>query len=272
MNLDSTSIVLIIILLGGFLYLINECNSNNAINNSGALESGNSGNSGNNVVDDEEDEDSVYDESESQEVESRDVDTQATESGSQAVTQTDEQTASQDSDSQLEEQDSVKPVKDKRKLKMVGRNNKLRKRVKYVSSSYKDGKRGGESDSSLDSFFENTVNDQDVQFNGNEINANDLASYVPGKKSQEKDDMYNAKELLPKESNKGWFDVYNNVKVKNTHLINVYRPIGANTVSGTLRNPTYDFRGDIPNPKYVVSPFLQSTIDPDTNNRGLCSV
>ena len=47
--------------------------------------------------------------------------------------------------------------------------------------------------------------------------------------------------------------------------------MGANTISGSLRNGTHDIRGDIVNPKIPVSPWGNSTIEPDTNIKGICN-
>ena len=38
----------------------------------------------------------------------------------------------------------------------------------------------------------------------------------------------------------------------------------------SLKNPTYDFRGTIANPKYNVSPWMNSTYEPDYNVKPLC--
>jgi len=44
---------------------------------------------------------------------------------------------------------------------------------------------------------------------------------------------------------------------------------GINTVSTTLRNANLDLRSDPPNPRGAVSPFLNSTIEPDLYRRAL---
>lgn len=87
-----------------------------------------------------------------------------------------------------------------------------------------------------------------------------LAAYVP-KKTDEG--------LLPVEE-KDWFEDVTPTRIKNRHLINIYRPVGVNTISTSLKNPSLDIRGNPANPKTVVSPFLNSSIEPDHNLRGLC--
>jgi hypothetical protein len=57
----------------------------------------------------------------------------------------------------------------------------------------------------------------------------------------------------------------NVVDSSGNHLINIYRPIGVNTINGTFGSgsKTYDIKGTPPNPKCIVSPWRNSTIEPD---------
>jgi len=82
------------------------------------------------------------------------------------------------------------------------------------------------------------------------------------------ENLFNADNYLPQEVNKNWFDVQPEpISVKNRHLINVTRPIGVNTIGTSLKNASRDIRGTPACPKFVVSPFLNSSISPDTNIR-----
>jgi len=94
---------------------------------------------------------------------------------------------------------------------------------------------------------------------------------IPKKKDTEKD-KYNVDSFLPKEHNKDWFETIETVDVKNTHLINIYRPIGSNTIGNSHKNATYDIRGtgDAICPQYTVGPWNQSTIPPDRSLKKLC--
>ncbi len=80
---------------------------------------------------------------------------------------------------------------------------------------------------------------------------------------------YKAENYLPQETNNTWFETdFSNAKydVKNNKLINTDKfAIGINTVGQSLKNPSYDIRGTIPCPKITVSPWMQSTIEPDFN-------
>jgi hypothetical protein len=86
---------------------------------------------------------------------------------------------------------------------------------------------------------------------------------------------YDAKDFLPKEINDQWFDTdFSQAKynVNNDTLINTDRyVIGINTVGQSLKNASYDIRGTIPNPKYTISPWNNSTYEPDYNIKPLCN-
>jgi len=85
---------------------------------------------------------------------------------------------------------------------------------------------------------------------------------------------YNAKDYLPKEVNDDWFNTdFSQAKYKmnDDKLINTDKYIiGINTVGQSLKNASYDIRGAINVPKYTVSPWNNSTIEPDYNIKPLC--
>ena len=85
---------------------------------------------------------------------------------------------------------------------------------------------------------------------------------------------YDAKDFLPKEINSQWFDTdFSQAKynVNDDKLINTERyVIGVNTVGQSLKNASYDIRGTVPNPKFTVSPWNNSTYEPDFNIRPMC--
>ena len=45
--------------------------------------------------------------------------------------------------------------------------------------------------------------------------------------------------------------------------------VGTNTVGQSLRNANRQFRSDPPNPQVKVSPWMQTTIEPDSNRKCL---
>lgn len=86
-------------------------------------------------------------------------------------------------------------------------------------------------------------------------------------------EKYNVKDYLPKDVNKDWFDTdFSHAQhIDDENLINPDRfVIGVNTVSSSLKSPSWDIRGTIPNPKYPISPFNNSSYEPDNNLKSLC--
>jgi len=85
---------------------------------------------------------------------------------------------------------------------------------------------------------------------------------------------YDAKDYLPKEINDQWFDTdFSQAKfnINDDKLINTEKyVIGVNTVGQSLKNASYDIRGTVANPKYTVSPWNNSTYEPDYNLKPLC--
>ena len=87
-------------------------------------------------------------------------------------------------------------------------------------------------------------------------------------------DNYNAKDFLPREVNDEWFETDFSLakyQLNDDKLINTEKYIiGINTVGQSLKNASWDIRGTIPNPKVVVSPWNNSTYEPDFNLKPLC--
>jgi hypothetical protein len=85
---------------------------------------------------------------------------------------------------------------------------------------------------------------------------------------------YDSKNYLPKEVNDEWFDTdFTQAKNKldNDKLINTEKyVIGVDTVGQSLKNASHDIRGTIANPKFNVSPWNNSTYEPDNNIKALC--
>jgi hypothetical protein len=149
------------------------------------------------------------------------------------------------------------------------------KKGRYKRSNYASGNRDQKSND-LNNFFKvqdpfsrNGTND----FTGIDEAGGNHASYVPGRQTKlSEQEKFDAAALLPDEtSGQEWFqNAYSSTSVKNKHLINIFRPVGVNTIQGTLKNPSLDIRGNEICPKAVISPFLNSSYEPDNNIRGLC--
>lgn len=105
---------------------------------------------------------------------------------------------------------------------------------------------------------------RDFDYKGNNFT---LRSY------EDVEDIFDVNKMLPQED-EDWFDItplQTTKKIKGTHLIHPKVHMGVNTVASSLRNGTHDIRGDIVNPKINTGPWLQSTIEPDTNIKGICN-
>lgn len=80
-------------------------------------------------------------------------------------------------------------------------------------------------------------------------------------------DLLDVNRMLQIDDN--WFDVDPLIiatKNEDRHLIYPKIHMGVNTIGGSLGRH-YDIKGDIPNPKITVSPWTNSTIEPDYNTR-----
>lgn len=129
-----------------------------------------------------------------------------------------------------------------------------------------------------------TKNDNNMSVRGylnqNEVygdaNLKDFSNSKPESQQQKVMNLYNSNSYLPNdkytnpELTKGFQILENPVSVNNPNLIPVLKSIPVSSVMGSNRNSTYDIRSEPPNPKTVVSPFLNSSIMPDiyATNRG----
>ena len=78
-------------------------------------------------------------------------------------------------------------------------------------------------------------------------------------------------DLLPGKSTNTWFDTPDvGVKLEDANLLSdATQKVGIDTVGQTRKNASYDIRGTVPCPKFVVSPWNNSTYEPDMNIRPL---
>jgi hypothetical protein len=72
-------------------------------------------------------------------------------------------------------------------------------------------------------------------------------------------------ELLPQDNSTAWAQVnpQGTGTLKDKNFLQAAHHIGINTVGQTQRNANLQLRSEPPNPQTKVSPWLQSTIDPD---------
>ena len=78
-------------------------------------------------------------------------------------------------------------------------------------------------------------------------------------------------ELLPQDNSTAWAQVnpQGSGTLKDRNFLQAGHHIGINTVGQTLRNANLQLRSEPPNPQVKVSPWIQSTINPDTNRKPL---
>ena len=76
-------------------------------------------------------------------------------------------------------------------------------------------------------------------------------------------------ELLPGDPNSKWAQVnpMGAGDIAGKNFLNAGALIGVNTVGQSMRNASWDLRSEPPNPQKQVSPWLQSTIEPDILRR-----
>jgi hypothetical protein len=81
----------------------------------------------------------------------------------------------------------------------------------------------------------------------------------------------NATELLPSDPNSKWAQVnpQGAGDIAGKNYLNAGALIGVNTVGQSLRNASWDLRSEPANPQVAVSPWFNSTIEPDVNRRML---
>lgn len=84
-------------------------------------------------------------------------------------------------------------------------------------------------------------------------------------------DVLNSADLLPRDANSLWAQVAPNGQgaLSDQNFLTAGYHIGINTVGQTLRNANRQLRSEPPNPQVKVSPWNQTTIDPDINRRPL---
>jgi hypothetical protein len=129
-----------------------------------------------------------------------------------------------------------------------------------------------------------TKNDNNMSVRGylnqNELygdaNLREFTNQKPESQQQKVLNLYNSDAYLPNgrfsdpKLTEGFQILENPVSVNNPNLIPVLKSIPVSSVLGSKRNSTWDIRSEPPNPKTVVSPFLNSSIMPDiyATNRG----
>jgi hypothetical protein len=81
----------------------------------------------------------------------------------------------------------------------------------------------------------------------------------------------NSGDLLPGKSDQKWFENPDvGIKIEDANLLSdAVQKVGVDTVGQTRKNPSYDIRGTVPCPKFQISPWNNSTTEPDYNLKSL---
>jgi hypothetical protein len=82
-------------------------------------------------------------------------------------------------------------------------------------------------------------------------------------------EQLNPEELLPQDNANVWAQANpeGEGSLKDRNFLQAGHHIGVNTVGQTLRNANMQLRSEPPNPQVKVSPWLQTTIEPDVNRK-----
>jgi hypothetical protein len=163
-------------------------------------------------------------------------------------------------------------------------NSRNKSRRGFKKSSFSGSKRGNLGPSEWDDYFDdnnNVITNAQSGDNANfmpidETNGGFAVFKTKGRatcgsnQNCEPEDLFDVDKYLPQEVNDDWFEVQPEpISVKNRHLINITKPIGVNTIGTSLKNASWDIRGTPACPKYIVSPWSQSSIEPDYNLKPL---
>jgi hypothetical protein len=86
-----------------------------------------------------------------------------------------------------------------------------------------------------------------------------------------KQEQLTSDKLLPGKSEKKWFENPDvGIKIEDANLLSdAIQKVGVDTVGQTRKNPSYDIRGTVPCPKFQISPWNNSTTEPDYNLKSL---
>ena len=108
--------------------------------------------------------------------------------------------------------------------------------------------------------------------NSNFGSANGISTTANGlPPSCQKEPIADPASLLPKDENSEWarLNPAGKGELGDVNMLKAGHHIGIDTVGQSLRNANLQLRSEPANPQLKVSPWLQSTIEPDVNRRAL---
>ena len=142
----------------------------------------------------------------------------------------------------------------------------------FVNYLYSKGNAGNEMmDSNMNRAYQNNNNNvrPSEPLGQNEVfsSANGVQTSQPGLPSScSQPSIQNPSDLLPKDSNSQWAQLNPAGKgeLASVNLLKAGYHIGIDTIGQTLRNANLQIRSEPPNPQLMVSPWNNTTIEPDS--------
>jgi hypothetical protein len=123
---------------------------------------------------------------------------------------------------------------------------------------------------------DNKNNNEEEEITESFENSNNMDHFNSDSNLQEKRESSNfpkeqlgADDLLPSDKSSMWANVNpeGEGSLKDRNFLQSGYHVGVNTVGQTLRNANLQLRSEPPNPQVKVSPWLQTTINPDTGRK-----
>ncbi len=154
----------------------------------------------------------------------------------------------------------------------------------YKVMNYAQGRRGNLGPSNWDAYFDSGNNvigasqtgDLDKFLPMDETNGEFAVFKTKGRskcgsnQNCDPEELFDVDKYLPQEVNSDFFEIMPEpVSIKNRHLINITKPLGVNTIGTSLKNASYDLRSEPANPRFVVGPWNQSSIEGNINLKPL---
>ena len=114
---------------------------------------------------------------------------------------------------------------------------------------------------------DNEVAENQAANNNNNNNNNESGNRLPNECYPK--DVLTPQDLLPQDANSTWAQTVPNGQgnLGDQNFLNAGFHVGINTVGQSLRNANLQLRSEPPNPQLKVSPWLQTTIEPDANRK-----
>lgn len=113
------------------------------------------------------------------------------------------------------------------------------------------------------------VENNEVEAPVSEDNSNNNPNNLPAECYPK--DVLESGDLLPNDADSKWAQTNPNGQgsLGDKNFLNAGFHVGVNTVGQSLRNANRQLRSDPPNPQVKVSPWMQTTIEPDINRKAM---